>query len=970
MIIETLHRIMVEHTCECVFVGALVLYYALLWLAVHCYDQREEIAYKRRRIKEQIIAMCSMMQKCCRVYFKLLIRYVRKGRKKLYNGENLQWGLKNICYAGIFFWLVWSFETNWFGWYAEHICKYFAVSDLVANLLLALYIAGVVISFALQKIYKRAFSKEGLTYLILIILFMYVRYRICGHLFDFKTLSFVNLPIAYIDVIFVVFVIYVIALAVLEKQRTNYINATFNEKNPFYYYDAPITDLDGDTLGFKDQAHVIAEKIGTLTKDHSWSVGVVGSWGSGKTSFMNLIKSQLKKTGRHLIVEFNPRMASKPQKIQEMALDCLEVAVRPYNTNLRSLMRKYMFALQLEGANGWVQVVLSWLKSAYGVELTKEELNKALGELPKQVIYIFDDFDRLTKEEIVEVLKLIDGNANFNNIIYLAAYDREQVAKLLDSETYIEKYFGIEIHVPLAKDVNLRSYLFKELRVMIPAKPKDDKLSRSLDDVIIRHWTIFKKGLSTLRDVKRFLNIVKTDVLTIYTLDLDTEDFILLEFLKYHHIGLYETLWHLPEKYASYREYVTIHKELNKQNELDDIDKEVLNLLFAADSNSNNNPAKIRKRDNYASYFIRPERSSDAIKLNDIYSPSIDKSALRTILDKACSNENVLKNLCDSIEQFGRLYIDDDETMKRYLYIILYLNTKVGDTHVIPETGQICRESFYSTINVQRHIGVEHKPMGDYILNYYRNRQWTSGDISFLSGVVPDLYRGDSERDYVFSYREIEPVIKKGFEDLSEIYLQTKRDDDFKLLISVFYLCVDHIEPDTTKIVLDVEACSKMRDIIVQAPVPYINSFVRLAGWSSSPDVNHVTCEPFWQQIFGSTEAITEFMSAQDANENSKLARIKNFWRLYEANGYKMIRFEHQGNVQEIINNDLIEQVNQLDILQNLWSQVMQIRFLDNRTEKFKVASDIEKQVNKIPLDIKLKYDILRETKLHIPRAS
>ena len=103
MIIETLHRIMVEHTCECVFVGALVLYYALLWLAVHCYDQREEIAYKRRRIKEQIIAMCSMMQKCCRVYFKLLIRYVRKGRKKLYNGENLQWGLKNICYAGIFF---------------------------------------------------------------------------------------------------------------------------------------------------------------------------------------------------------------------------------------------------------------------------------------------------------------------------------------------------------------------------------------------------------------------------------------------------------------------------------------------------------------------------------------------------------------------------------------------------------------------------------------------------------------------------------------------------------------------------------------------------------------------------------------------------------------------------------------------------------------------------------------------------
>ena len=158
-----------------------------------------------------------------------------------------------------------------------------------------------------------------------------------------------------------------------------------------------------------------------------------------------------------------------------------------------------------------------------------------------------------------------------------------------------------------------------------------------------------------------------------------------------------------------------------------------------------------------------------------------------------------------------------------------------------------------------------------------------------------------------------------------------------------------------------------MRDIIVQAPVPYINSFVRLAGWSSSPDVNHVTCEPFWQQIFGSAEAITEFMSAQDANENSKLARMKNFWRLYEANGYKMIRFEHQGNVQEIINNDLVEQVNQLDVLRDLMAQVKNIKSFPGRAKRYKLASDIVKQVNQIPLDIKIKPEILRVAKQFIP---
>lgn len=970
MIDEYINRLISEHARDCVLIACMFVYYILLLIGVYLYDNREEVGHKWRCIKKRIIHTSQRITKWFSWGTQSVMYYMFKGWNICCKGESLRWALKNICYAGIFFWLIWSFETNWFGWYTEHIVKYIAVSDILANIILALYIIGIVISFAIQKKYKRVFNWRVFAYLFVIISVLYVRYRICDHLFDFKILSFVNLPIAYIDVVYIIFVIYVIALVVLEKQRTNYINATFIEEPPFFYYDAPVSELDDDTLGFNNQAIAIAKEIGTLTRDHSWSVGIVGRWGSGKTSFMNLIKKQLEQTGKHLIVEFNPRMASKPQKIQEMALDSLEETISSYNTNLRSLMRKYMFALQLEGASGWVQVVLSWLKSAYGVERAKDELNKALGELPKQVIFIFDDFDRLTKEEIVEVLKLMDGNANFNNIIYLAAYDHEQVGNILGVNSYIEKYFGIEIHVPLTKDANLISYLFNELRGMVPAKPQDDKLARSLDDVIIRHWVIFKRGLSTLRDVKRFLNVVKTDVLTMYTIDLDTEDFILLEFLKYHHIGLYETLWHLPEKYASYKEYVTVRKEIDKQEELDDIDKNVLKVLFPTDSNSNNHPAKIRKRDNYASYFIRSEQSGSAVKLSDIYSLSTNDSTLRTILDKACEDENVLKNLCDSIEQFGRRYIDDEASMKRYLDVILYLNTAVGDTHIIPETRLICRDSFYATVNEQRHIGIDHKPMGDYILNYYRDKQWTPGDISFLNGVVPDLYRGDADRDYVFSYKEIAPIISNGFARLGETYLQSKSEENFKSLISVFYLCVDHIEEDTTRIILDINACRKMHDIILQAPATYINYFVRLGGESTAADVNYIACEPFWKQIFGSAESVEEFMDRYSDDEYPLLKRMRNFWSIYKANNYQMIRFAHQGNVQGIIDADLEEQVRQLNKLQSLSTRVKNIQFLNGRTEQFKEASEIVSQVNKIPLDVSMKSKILNGVKNYIPKTS
>lgn len=307
--------------------------------------------------------------------------------------------------------------------------------------------------------------------------------------------------------------------------------------------------------------------------------------------------------------------------------------------------------------------------------------------------------------------------------------------------------------------------------------------------------------------------------------------------------------------------------------------------------------------------------------------------------------------------------------MMRYLYIILYLNTKVGENYAIPETRLICRNSFYATVVEQRHIVINPKSMGNYILNYYRNKKWTTGDISFLSGVVPDLYRGDTDNDYVFTYQEIAPIISNGFEVLGETYLQSKSEEDFKSLISVFYLCVDHIEEDTTKIILDIDACRKMHDIILQAPATYINYFVRLGGESTAADVNYIACEPFWKQIFGSAEAIEEFIVQMKDSEYPRLVRMRNFWQLFKANGYQMIRFAHQGNVQEIINSDLVEQVNQLEELRRLLSQVKQIRFNDNRAERFKMASEIEKQANRIPLEVKIKYEILQETKLYIPRA-
>ncbi|MDR2232948.1 MAG: hypothetical protein LBE56_07480, partial [Tannerella sp.] len=90
--------------------------------------------------------------------------------------------------------------------------------------------------------------------------------------------------------------------------------------------------------------------------------------------------------------------------------------------------------------------------------------------------------------------------------------------------------------------------------------------------------------------------------------------------------------------------------------------------------------------------------------------------------------------------------------------------------------------------------------------------------------------------------------------------------------------------------------------------------FVRLGGWTSSPDYNSVACEPFWEQIFDGKDNMNNFIDSLPTSI-PKINLMKNFWKLYQNNNYKMIEFHGQGNVEEKIKNNLDNEVNDLNTL-------------------------------------------------------
>src|SRR5206468_5102130 len=80
--------------------------------------------------------------------------------------------------------------------------------------------------------------------------------------------------------------------------------------------DNPVQTLDDDTLGRGAIALSFAQHVLTLDVTEGVVVGVLGAWGSGKTSFVNLARPEFERASVP-ILDFNPWMFSGAEQLVE-----------------------------------------------------------------------------------------------------------------------------------------------------------------------------------------------------------------------------------------------------------------------------------------------------------------------------------------------------------------------------------------------------------------------------------------------------------------------------------------------------------------------------------------------------------------------------------------------------------------------------------------------------------------------------
>lgn len=289
--------------------------------------------------------------------------------------------------------------------------------------------------------------------------------------------------------------------------------------------DIPLTDIGQDKFGRENIVDLFVDSINqVVSTNHSCVVyGIYGKWGDGKSSMMNFIKDRLlsqgKKDGINL-VEFNPWLVSNDEALLR---EFFKTIMTDADGIVREAFKKYgslaIFASKTivnaaaPGLGTALAKGIKWAQKAFedgqdSIRELKQKASDAIVQSKKHLVVMIDDVDRLDKEELHTVLRLIRQVADFNNCIYIVAMDVDMVSKSIsgyygkgsyqDGREFIDKIVQVPVTLPQIPQYDMRKLVKEELSSTL----KDISESEQIDDIT----TAVLPFISTYRELKRYCN--------------------------------------------------------------------------------------------------------------------------------------------------------------------------------------------------------------------------------------------------------------------------------------------------------------------------------------------------------------------------------------------------------------------------------------------------------------------------------
>lgn len=321
------------------------------------------------------------------------------------------------------------------------------------------------------------------------------------------------------------------------------------------YSDSTKRDLSENDLGRAAFAQKISSVIELVGRgEESTVLGLIGPWGSGKSTVMDEALRTLRESSTGWVVaEFNPWFYQDLAALQLGFFRELSSALPlgKGRKKARKQLAEWVETVAPFGAVGGVvgadmsaalNKVADTIKGGQSARAVKASLENELRVMESPVLVVIDDVDRLHPEELLLLFKLIRLAGRLPNVHYLLAFDEDtlldalQRTGLIGSDVprraidYMEKIVQIRLDVPPVRDVDLDQWVNRELEELAQRRGlgTEPDFERRFTAAYFAH---IRDRLATPRAVRRFFDQVDVFAQEVVG-EVDSADFLILSWLR------------------------------------------------------------------------------------------------------------------------------------------------------------------------------------------------------------------------------------------------------------------------------------------------------------------------------------------------------------------------------------------------------------------------------------------------------
>lgn len=379
--------------------------------------------------------------------------------------------------------------------------------------------------------------------------------------------------------------------------------------------DKPVKDKSEDRFQRYEFSKRIADSIIKSKSNDSVVYGIYGAWGEGKTSILNFIINELSTNTDIIPIRFNPWRFTEEATLLVTFFNALARVVKesfktlstdtnrkqniinrfknkwnskkePLQTDgeiIGELLKKYGKIVSIFGAGEAAEALGNSLANV-DIETLKERFEKLLISSHKKLVIFIDDIDRLDKQEIHSIFRLVKLTADFSNTIYILSFDQEMVASAIgerygegskeSGRNFLEKIIQVPLKIPQAQPKDLKTLCYE----LVDRALEESELDLPVEDAQ-RFTSAFSDyllpRLKTPRLAIRYGNSLQFSI-PLLKGEVNHVDLMLIEAVRIFFPDHYEFIKKYPGYFTS--SYSTINT-FGHTNEIDSKKKELFEHL-------------------------------------------------------------------------------------------------------------------------------------------------------------------------------------------------------------------------------------------------------------------------------------------------------------------------------------------------------------------------------------------------------